>query len=173
MDEYHQIKDYPKYEINKNGSVRRVYKNGNIIYLKPHPNIKSKYLTVSLHNQTKTLHRLLAVQFIPNPDNKPMVDHINVNRQDNRLENLRWSTCEENRHNTLRKNKGCIFTRKDKFKKLDGTTKIYISYRFAWYPEHNKKKSKTFKTKLEAEEFRNTIYDAQTGDLLPQSLTAQ
>ena len=159
-----------------------VYKNGDIMgkfgkkMLKQFLNTDG-YLRVNIYivkKQTTTLvSRIVALCYIPNPDNKPMVDHINVNRHDNRLENLRWFTCKENRHNTLIKNKGCLEERKDKFKKLDGTTKIYISYRFTWYYEYNKRKSKTFKTKLEAEEFRNTIYDAHTGDLLPQSLTAQ
>tara|TARA_R110000744_G_scaffold30855_2_gene72868 strand:- start:1297 stop:1971 length:675 start_codon:yes stop_codon:yes gene_type:complete len=44
-------------------------------------------------------HRLLAIQYIPNPDNKPHVDHINRDRKDNRLENLRWATRLENNNN--------------------------------------------------------------------------
>lgn len=41
------------------------------------------------------LHRLLAEVFIPNPDNKPTVNHINHKRGDNRLENLEWMTQKE------------------------------------------------------------------------------
>ena len=41
------------------------------------------------------LHRLLAEVFIPNPDNKPTVNHINHKRDDNRLENLEWMTQKE------------------------------------------------------------------------------
>lgn len=49
------------------------------------------------------LHRLVAEAFIPNPDNKPEIDHINTNRTDNRIENLRWVTRKENLNNKITK----------------------------------------------------------------------
>ena len=52
------------------------------------------------HGKTEYVHRLVAKNFIPNPDNLPYVDHINRVRDDNRVENLRWVTALENSNNT-------------------------------------------------------------------------
>lgn len=52
------------------------------------------------------MHRLLANAFIPNPENKPIIDHINRIKTDNRLSNLRWATFKENANNYERNKKG-------------------------------------------------------------------
>jgi hypothetical protein len=49
------------------------------------------------------LHRLIATHYIPNPDNKPVIDHIDRNKTNNAIANLRWATISENAVNINRR----------------------------------------------------------------------
>ena len=64
----------------------------------------SGYYYVGLNRHLFRKHRLIAKQFIPNPDNLPYVDHINRDKTDNHLSNLRWCT---NSENALNKSSSC------------------------------------------------------------------
>jgi hypothetical protein len=62
--------------------------------------VYSKYYIISLSNnnvrRTLYLHRLIANHFIPNPENKTQVNHIDGNKLNNSISNLEWVTCSEN-----------------------------------------------------------------------------
>ena len=122
-----QIEGYENYLIFEDG---KVINTDTGIERKPSLRKYGYYCIVLCKNNKQkhfSIHRLIALAFIPNPDNKPCVDHINRDRKDNRIENLRWVTKSENsRNQSCKSNTGLQFINKKK----DKTMKQGFTYQF-------------------------------------------
>lgn len=115
----------------------------------------------------RLVHRMVAMTFIPNPENKPHVNHINSNRADNNVDNLEWVTVKENiRHGrehgniTLDCNKGVKSPRAKS--KYNNVTWNETKQRWQSSLKINGKRlsQKMFKTEEEAALFVNEQLDA-------------
>lgn len=85
------------------------------------PVLSCGYLSVFIpYRKGRLIHRLVAEAFIPNPGNKPTVDHINGNRLDNRVENLRWATQKENCNNPNTKYKSVYSSNRKVWTNIQG-----------------------------------------------------
>lgn len=102
--EWKILKENKNYSINEKGEIKN---NITKKILRPSINKDSGYYQIDLWKDNKsrkyTLHRLVASNFIPNLENKPTVDHIDGNRLNNDISNLRWATYSEqnSRFNTF------------------------------------------------------------------------
>ena len=143
--------------VNQNKTNARVYEVSNLGRVKVNgeivePYICNRYLGIAGF----TIHRAVAELFVPNPENKPFVDHINTDRFDNRAENLRWVTTKENCNNPL-------------------TRSHYseVSSRRVLSAECKQKISEAKKGKTRSEETKRKISEAQKGKLLSEEHRAK
>ena len=95
--EWKSIPNYPMYKIGNDGTVISMF-NNKIRIRKPICVHGYYYVNLNKNNIYKrfAIHRLVAEAFIPNPDNKPQVDHIDGDKSNNEVSNLRWVTPSEN-----------------------------------------------------------------------------
>lgn len=101
------------YEVSSVGRVKRVMnvKRGNGGILKYDIN-ENGYLRVGLYNNNKrrrySVHRLVALAFVPNPLGKPQINHIDNDPSNNCYKNLEWVTIMENVHHCIRQGRKVI-----------------------------------------------------------------
>ena len=90
-----------QYEVSDNGRLRRIGQrrltNGSL-----HDGYIYVNLITNEGKKLRSMHRLVAQAFVPNPEDKELVDHIDGNRTNNNASNLRWVTAEENANNQHR-----------------------------------------------------------------------
>ena len=99
MEEWRPVQDYPDVFISNLGRAKKgdhelpIHRDGS-------GRAMISIWTDGVGAKAFIRYRLMARAFIPNPYEKPEIDHINKDPTDDRLENLRWSTRSENLHNT-------------------------------------------------------------------------
>lgn len=105
-ENWRQVKGWNSYFVSDSGFVKSYKKNklnGRLLTIHNH---KDGYLTVDLSIGRKAyqkfVHRLVAEAFIPNPNNKKQVNHIDGDKRNNHVSNLEWSTRSENMRHAVR-----------------------------------------------------------------------
>lgn len=124
-----KIKGHPDYLINSKGEVYSLKNNSKGKRLKSHYD-KNEYERIGLCENGKQkqyfVHRLLAETFIPNPNNKPFINHKDENKQNNSIKNLEWCTSKENNSYGTRLKRIAISHKKRIAQMLDDYTVVKI-----------------------------------------------
>jgi len=99
-----EIQGFPDYLIYDDGRIWSIPRKGSRVgrFMKTPPNPEGYLMTMLRYQgqgKTHRVHRLVAEHYIPNPENKPTVDHIDRNPANNHISNLRWATIPEQMNN--------------------------------------------------------------------------
>ena len=95
-EEWRTVKEDSRYEVSSEGRIRRNYKKAPTRILTPCSNDRGYAIVNLMAVGSRQLHRLVAEAFLENPENLPVIDHINRDKSDNRVLNLRWASYTTN-----------------------------------------------------------------------------
>ena len=141
-EEFRDIKGYEGlYQVSNYGRYKSFIRcNGHPIVPRIMKVLYSRkgYLTVHLFDKYLSCHRAVAQAFIPNPDNKPQINHIDLNKQNNKVNNLEWCTNKENQKHSWQNGSRNVQ------KMIEATSKKTIQY------DLKMNKIATFKSSSEA-----------------------
>jgi hypothetical protein len=154
------INGYINHEISDHGNIRNVKTNK---ILKQHIT-KRGYLNVGLCNDTYRVHKLVAEAFLENPHNKSCIDHIDRNKLNNHISNLRYATNSENQMN-----------RSIQSNNTSGITGVSFHKARNKWRAHIQKNGKNihlgyFESKEEAIEARNNAEETYFKEFRPQNV---
>lgn len=92
-----EIKGHNNYQISNLGRIKSLnYKRSQKERILKPSIFNNGYYMITLNGKKKLIHRLVAETFIPNPENKPVVNHKDNNKLNNNVENLEWCSHKEN-----------------------------------------------------------------------------